>query len=68
VLNAANEEAVGAFLGERIGFTAIADCVAAVMDDHRPAPLRALDDVLAADAWARERATRALGRPAPATA
>jgi len=66
VLNAANEEAVGAFLAERAAFTAIADCVAEVMGDHRPAPLGALDDVLAADAWARQRAARALGRPAPA--
>jgi 1-deoxy-D-xylulose-5-phosphate reductoisomerase len=56
VLNAANEEAVGAFLQERIAFTAIADSVAAVMAAHRPAPLASLEDVLAADAWARESA------------
>jgi 1-deoxy-D-xylulose-5-phosphate reductoisomerase len=56
VLNAANEEAVGAFLQERIAFPAIADSVAAVMAAHRPAPLSSLEDVLAADAWARESA------------
>ena len=66
VLNAANEEAVGAFLDERAAFTTIASCVAEVMGDHRPASLGALDDVLAADAWARQRAARVLGRPAPA--
>jgi 1-deoxy-D-xylulose-5-phosphate reductoisomerase len=63
VLNAANEEAVAAFLDERIGFTSIPECVEGVMGAHRPAPLRALDDVLAADAWARERAREALGPP-----
>lgn len=61
VLNAANEEAVGAFLEEKIAFTAIAECVGEVMDAHRPAPLSSLEDVLAADAWARERARASLG-------
>jgi 1-deoxy-D-xylulose-5-phosphate reductoisomerase len=60
VLNAANEEAVGAFLEERVGFPAIPDCVAEVMSAHRPAPLASLDDVLAADAWARESARASL--------
>jgi hypothetical protein len=32
------------------------------MDAHRPAPLGGLDDVLAADGWARERARAALAR------
>jgi 1-deoxy-D-xylulose-5-phosphate reductoisomerase len=61
VLNAANEEAVGAFLEEKIAFTAIAECVGEVMDAHRPAPLSSLEDVLAVDAWARERARASLG-------
>jgi 1-deoxy-D-xylulose-5-phosphate reductoisomerase len=60
VLNAANEEAVGAFLEERIGFPAIPDCVAEVMAAHRPAPLSSLEDVLSADAWARESARASL--------
>jgi 1-deoxy-D-xylulose-5-phosphate reductoisomerase len=69
VLNAANEEAVAAFLEERIAFNAIPDCVAGVMGAHRPAPLGALDDVLAADAWAREQARAVLARPStPAAA
>jgi len=56
VLNAANEEAVAAFLDERIPFTAIPQSILAVMDAHRPQPVRKLDDVLAADTWAREQA------------
>ena len=62
VLNAANEEAVDAFLAGRIPFTAIAASIEEVMADHPAAPLRALDDVLAADAWARERARSTLRR------
>ena len=56
VLNAANEVAVTAFLRRQIGFRAIAHVVASVMDAHDPVPIRTLDDVLAADAWARRRA------------
>jgi len=61
VLNAANEVAVAAFLAGRIGFTAIADTNAAVLEAHlatsRGEPLRDLDDARAADAWARARAS-----------
>jgi 1-deoxy-D-xylulose-5-phosphate reductoisomerase len=64
VLNAANEEAVSAFLDGRVPFMAIPETVAEVMEDHPPRPLRALEDVLAADAWARERSRAALGRRA----
>ena len=60
VLNAANEEAVAAFLAGRIPFPAIADTNAAVLDAHRArasgGALRDLRDVLEADAWARARA------------
>jgi 1-deoxy-D-xylulose-5-phosphate reductoisomerase len=66
VLNAANEEAVSAFLEGRVPFTAIPETVAEVMDDHPPRPLRGLDDVLAADTWARDRSRTALGRRARA--
>ncbi|MBW3658289.1 MAG: 1-deoxy-D-xylulose-5-phosphate reductoisomerase [Actinobacteria bacterium] len=59
VLNAANEEAVEAFLQGRLGFLDIAELVADVLDDHAssepPAP-NDLGDVLRADAWARTRA------------
>ena len=60
VLNAANEEAVGAFLRGDTRFNDIARTIAGVMDDHRPQELHALGDVLAADAWARDRAARLL--------
>jgi 1-deoxy-D-xylulose-5-phosphate reductoisomerase len=64
VLNAANEEAVGAFLDGRVPFTAIAACVSELMDAHPCRPVQALDDVLAADAWAREQARAVLARAA----
>jgi 1-deoxy-D-xylulose-5-phosphate reductoisomerase len=64
VLNAANEEAVTAFLDGRAGFTAIPQAIRDVMDDHSPRPVDTLDDVLAADAWARERTRAALKRRA----
>jgi len=62
VYNAANEEAVAAFLDGRLSFPAIVDTVAAVLDQHTDgvrsapegAPSMTVDDVLAADAWARE--------------
>jgi 1-deoxy-D-xylulose-5-phosphate reductoisomerase len=68
VLNAANEEAVAAFLDHQIPFTAIARLVEEVIGDHRPGPLGALSDVLAADTWARERARRAVAQRAKAPA
>jgi len=58
VLNAANEVAVEAFLAGRIRFPAIAAINHAVLEAHiergPAAELQNLDDVLAADAWARE--------------
>src|SRR5438093_207686 len=68
VLNAANEEAVAAFLDGRIGFPAIPEAIHEVMDDHPPRTVATLDDVLAADAWARERTRAALKRRAMETA
>jgi len=61
-LNAANEEAVAAFLEGRIPFPAIPDSIQEVLDAHLPAPLTDLEHVLAADAWARERARESLKR------
>ena len=61
-LNAANEIAVGAFLSGDLGFLAIADVVARVVDDGGKADIGfartdlELGDVLHADAWARDRA------------
>jgi len=67
VLNAANEEAVTAFLDRRVGFPAIAEAIREVMDDHGPRLVRELDDVLTADAWARQRTREALKRRAMET-
>ncbi|HWS77317.1 MAG TPA: 1-deoxy-D-xylulose-5-phosphate reductoisomerase [Thermomonas sp.] len=53
VLNAANEEAVSAFLQGRIGFLSIPDTVAAVLDAMPSQPADSLDALLAADARAR---------------
>jgi 1-deoxy-D-xylulose-5-phosphate reductoisomerase len=60
VLNAANEVAVAAFLEGRIGFPGIGDVNSAVLNAHLArsgtTPLRDLEDVIAADGWARARA------------
>lgn len=60
VLNAANEEAVQAFLDERIGFTRIVEVVGAVLGEHRGGSAT-LEDVLAAEEWARARANEVIG-------
>lgn len=57
VLNAANEEAVAAFLDGRLGFNAIADVIAEAMEAHAPAPVTTLADVRRIDRWARQHAT-----------
>jgi len=62
VLNAANEEAVAAFLAGGVLFTAIPDCIGEVMEQHAVTPVNRLGDVLAADAWARRRARETLAR------
>jgi 1-deoxy-D-xylulose-5-phosphate reductoisomerase len=55
--NAANEEAVAAFLAGRLSFRGIVDLVARTLDDAPDlgAPTT-VDDVLAAEKWAREHA------------
>ncbi len=68
VLNAANEEAVAAFLGGRIPFTAIPDSVGEVLEAHPPSAVNRLEDVLEADAWARARSQEVLNRPSAARA
>jgi 1-deoxy-D-xylulose-5-phosphate reductoisomerase len=56
VLNAANEEAVWAFLNRHIPFTAIHRTIRSTMKAHDAKPIYELSDVMAADRWARERA------------
>jgi len=64
VLNAANEVAVAAFLELKLAFTGIPAVIEEVMNAHPGGPVKELADVLAADAWARERA-RSLLTAAP---
>ena len=60
VLNAANEVAVEKFLAGRARFVDIPAVVEAVMRRHRVVPEPSLEDVLAADAWARAEAESAV--------
>ncbi|MBC5796622.1 1-deoxy-D-xylulose-5-phosphate reductoisomerase [Sphaerospermopsis sp. LEGE 00249] len=56
VLNAANEQAVALFLEEKIGYLDIARCIEWVCDRHQNDNKQnpSLDDILAADQWARQ--------------
>jgi 1-deoxy-D-xylulose-5-phosphate reductoisomerase len=65
VYNAANEVAVEAFRQGRLGFVEIIDTVAHVLGAHHVPSNAALtlDEILAADAWAREEAARLIDRP-----
>jgi 1-deoxy-D-xylulose-5-phosphate reductoisomerase len=63
-LNAANEEAVAAFLAGRVAFGAISDCNAAVLAALPSEPVASLPQVLEADHRARERARGWLDRHA----
>ncbi len=58
VFNAANERLVERFLGGNTGFTSIVDTVGEVVAaaDEWARPPRDVDDVLAAEEWARDRA------------
>jgi len=58
VLNAANEVAVEAFLAGRINFSGIWRTVEQVLSRHARQAAGGLDDILAADRWAREAATQ----------
>jgi 1-deoxy-D-xylulose-5-phosphate reductoisomerase len=60
-LNAANEEAVAAFLDGRVEFARIADTIDRVLNEAAGGPAATIDDVLEADAAARRIARRALG-------
>jgi 1-deoxy-D-xylulose 5-phosphate reductoisomerase len=66
VYNAANEECVDAFLTGAIPFTGIVDTVAQVVSEHdgAGAQVTTVDEILAADAWARVRARELTGTAA----
>ena len=53
VLNAANEVAVEAFCNGEISFSEITETVARIMDTHKVVGTPSLEEVLAADTWAR---------------
>jgi len=58
VLCAADEVAVELFLSHRIRFTDIPKIVQKTLEQHQNIPKPSLEEILAADAWAREYATR----------
>ncbi|MGH2831009.1 MAG: 1-deoxy-D-xylulose-5-phosphate reductoisomerase [Dongiaceae bacterium] len=60
-LNAANEEAVAAFLDERLPFGGIVRVVEAVLEAHRSAAATTLQGVLEAEEAAREHARSVIG-------
>lgn len=62
VLNAANEEAVAAFVAGRIGFLDIVDVVAAALGEHAGVPAAGLDlaALQATEDWARRRTNELL--------
>jgi 1-deoxy-D-xylulose-5-phosphate reductoisomerase len=67
VMNAANEVAVAAFLAGRIRFTEIASLVARVTRSFQPPDHIGLEQLLAADRWARGQASEIVGQPSLAT-
>jgi len=56
VLNAANEVAVDLFLNRRISFADITRVTVRTMDAYRATHAASLEDIMAADRWAREKA------------
>jgi 1-deoxy-D-xylulose-5-phosphate reductoisomerase len=69
VYNAANEECVAAFRAGAIPFLGIMRTVAQVISEHdgSAGPAGSIEEILAADAWARVRARELTGAVAPAT-
>jgi 1-deoxy-D-xylulose-5-phosphate reductoisomerase len=62
-MNAANEEAVAAFLNERISLTEIPQVIESVMNDHSNQPAKDIQTILAADHEARLAARSAIADP-----
>ena len=62
VLSAADEVAVELFLKQRIGFLDIATLVEEALEQHQSIPHPSLEEILAADAWAREKTAKAKTR------
>jgi 1-deoxy-D-xylulose-5-phosphate reductoisomerase len=64
VYNAANEVCVDAFRHGRLAFADIVPTIQAVLSRHDVPSIVGVDDILAADAWARTEATRLIEGPA----
>jgi 1-deoxy-D-xylulose-5-phosphate reductoisomerase len=64
-LNAANEEAVSAFLKEQIGFMEIPYIIEKTINRHDPQKISTLEDVIVADTQAREKARELLRKRSP---
>ncbi|WP_128772819.1 1-deoxy-D-xylulose-5-phosphate reductoisomerase [Actinomyces oricola] len=62
VLNAANEQAVAAFLRGGLEWLDILGVVSTVVEEHQGAPASGLESILAAEAWARTRADELIAR------
>jgi len=62
VLNAANEVAVEAFLTGTTTFSAIPEIIERVMDAHQVKACKSIEDVLAADRWAKGLARRQIAQ------
>jgi 1-deoxy-D-xylulose-5-phosphate reductoisomerase len=58
VLSAADEVAVDLFLSQRIGFVDIARLVEQVLERHRKVSRPSVEEIMAADTWAREAVLR----------
>jgi len=61
-MNAANEEAVQAFITEQVSFADIPEIIKRVMDEHRTSDVKNLDAVIDADRSARAAAQLAIAR------
>jgi 1-deoxy-D-xylulose-5-phosphate reductoisomerase len=58
VLNAANEVAVELFLQRRLSFFGIPEVNRSALEEHRPAPLHSVEDILSLDREVREKIRR----------
>jgi 1-deoxy-D-xylulose-5-phosphate reductoisomerase len=65
VLNAANEAAVGMFLDGRLAFLDITRVCKAVLQEHDWSPNPSLEELMAADRWARQEVSRWTRLPHP---
>lgn len=61
VFNAANEEAVAAFLAGRVPFGRISEIIDDALGAHDARPVTDVETVRAADRWARGRAMERMG-------